>query len=99
MRVLVFGGMHMRGKSSKTGASYDMARLYVASDIKSQSKDAYTRVGVGFEAAEVECDEAVIHQLQGHSFPKVMTLITDMRMQGGKLVPVVTGIAPDKAAA
>lgn len=99
MRVLVFGGMHMRGKSAKTGAAYDMARLYVASEIKSQAKEAYTRLGVGFEAAEVECDESVIRQLQGHSFPKVMTLITDMRMQGGKLLPVVTGIAPEKASA
>jgi len=97
MRVMVFGAMHMKGKSAKTGAAYDMARLYVASDIRPASKEAYTRVGCGFEAAELDCEPEVVAQLMGRSFPAILTLQTEMRLLGGKFVPVVTGIATDEA--
>lgn len=96
MRILVFGAMHMRGKSSKTGAAYDMARLYVASDIRNASKENYTRTGVGFEAAEVDCEPAVVEALMGRSFPAVLTLETEMRLQGGKFVPCVTAVLDEK---
>ena len=101
MRILVFGAMHMRGKSSKTGAPYDMARLYVASDIRPGAKENYTRTGCGYEAAEVDCEPAVVEALQGVSFPAILTLETEMRLMGGKFVPTVVGVAADakKAAA
>lgn len=103
MRVMVFGAMHMVGKSAKTGAAYDMSRLYVASDLVSKTTDAYKRVGTGFEAAEVECEPSVVEAFiaKQQRFPAVLDLVTDMRMQGGKLVPVVTGLAEvvDKRAA
>lgn len=99
MRILVFGAMHMRGKSAKTGAAYDIARLYVASDIRNASKEAYTRTGVGFEAAEVDCEPAVVESLMGRSFPAILTLDTEMRLQGGKFVPCVVGIVDDSKTA
>lgn len=95
MRVMVFGGMHMNGKSSKTGLPYDMARLYVASNIRPASKENYTRTGFGFEAAEVDCDSSVIESLQGRSFPAILTLETEMRLLGGKFVPTVVAIVDD----
>lgn len=97
MRVMVFGAMHMKGKSAKTGAVYDMARLYVASDIRPGVKENYTRTGCGYEAAEVECEPEVVVQLMGRTFPAILTLQTEMRLQGGKFVPVVTGVAIDEA--
>lgn len=93
MKVMVFGGMHMCGKSKRTGAAYDMARLYVASDCTDKAAEGYTRVGVGYEAAEVDCEASVILALKGVAFPAVLELVTDMRMMGGKLVPVVTALA------
>lgn len=99
MRILVFGAMHMRGKSAKTGAAYDMARLYVASDIRNGSKENYTRTGVGFEAAEVDCEPSVVESLVGRTFPTILTLQTEMRLQGGKFVPCVTAVVDDKRAA
>ena len=95
MRILVFGAMHMRGKSSKTGAPYDMARLYVASDIRPGSKENYTRTGCGYEAAEVDCEPAVVEALQGVSFPAILTLETEMRLMGGRFVPTVVGVVPE----
>lgn len=99
MRILVFGAMHMRGKSAKTGAAYDMARLYVASDIRNGSKEHYTRTGVGFEAAEVDCEPSVVESLMGRTFPAILTLETEMRLQGGKFVPCVTAVLDEKKAA
>lgn len=99
MRILVFGAMHMRGKSARTGEAYDMARLYVASDIRPATKDAYTRVGCGFEAAEVDCEPEVVAALVGRTFPAMLTLETENRLQGGKLVPRVTAVRDDKKAA
>lgn len=96
MRVMVFGAMHMTGKSRKTGAAYDMARLYVASDIRPASKEDYVRVGCGFEAAEVDCEPEVVAALVGRTFPAILTLKTEMRLQGGKFVPVVTGLLADE---
>lgn len=98
MRILVFGAMHMRGKSAKTGAAYDMARLYVASDIRPATKELYTRVGCGFEAAEVDCEPEVVAALVGRTFPAILTLQTEMRLQGGKFVPCVTAVLDDKRA-
>lgn len=95
MRVMVFGAMHMKGKSAKTGAAYDMARLYVASDIRPGVKENYTRTGVGYEAAEVDCEPAVVQSLQGVSFPAILSLETEMRLIGGKFIPTVVGIAPE----
>lgn len=96
MRVMVFGAMHMTGKSAKTGAVYDMSRIYVASDLLSKTTDAYKRTASGYEAAEVECEPQVVEQFIAvqQRFPAVLDLVTDMRMQGGKLVPVVTGVVP-----
>lgn len=105
MRVMVFGAMQMSGKSRKSGLSYNMSRLYVASDLADKVTDDYKRVACGFEAAEVEAEDAVIatfHDLSHKGairFPVVMDLETDMRMQGGRLVPVVVGIVSDKKAA
>lgn len=96
MRVMVFGAMHMTGKSTKTGLAYDMARLYVASDIRPATKENYVRVGCGFEAAEVDCEPEVVAELVGRTFPAIINLKTEMRMQGGKFVPCVTGIVPDE---
>lgn len=96
MRVLVFGAMHMKGKSGKTGLDYDMARLYVASDIRPAHKENFVRQGVGYEAAEVDCEPQVLAQLQGLTFPRVLSLETEMRMQSGKFVPCVTGILADE---
>lgn len=98
MRVMVFGAMHMKGKSTKTGAAYDMARLYVASDLGDRTTDNYMRTACGFEAAEVECDPKVVLALKGRTFPAILDLDTDMRPIGGKLVPIVVGIK-EKAAA
>lgn len=94
MRVMVFGCMHMTGKSAKTGAAYDMSRLYVASDLVSKTTEVYKRTATGYEAAEVECEPQVVEQFiaSQQRFPAVLDLVTDMRMQGGRLVPVVTGI-------
>lgn len=101
MRVMVFGAMHMKGKSAKTGAAYDMARLYVASDIRPGAKENYVRTGCGYEAAEVDCEPAVVEALQGRMFPASLSLETEMRLLGGKFVPTVVGILEDtkKAAA
>lgn len=96
MRVMVFGAMHMTGKSAKTGAAYDMARLYVASDIRPATKENYVRVGCGFEAAEVDCEPEVVAELVGRTFPMILNLQTEMRLQGGKFVPCVTGIVPNE---
>lgn len=96
MRVMVFGAMHMTGKSAKTGAAYDMARLFVASDIRPVTKENYVRVGCGFEAAEVECEPEVVAELVGRTFPAFFNLKTEMRMQGGKFVPCVIGIVADE---
>lgn len=96
MRVMVFGAMHMTGKSAKTGVAYDMARLYVASDIRPVTKENYVRVGCGFEAAEVDCEAEVVAELGGRTFPAILTLKTEMRLFGGKFVPVVIGIVQDE---
>lgn len=98
MRVMVFGAMHMTGKSSKTGAAYDMARLYVASDIRPATKENYVRVGCGFEAAEVDCEPDVVAALVGRTFPTILNLQTEMRLQGGKFVPCVTAVLDEKKA-
>ena len=95
MRVMVFGAMHMRGKSAKTGTDYDMARLYVASDIRPVSKENLTRTGCGYEAAEVDCEPSVVEALQGVSFPAMLTLETEMRPMGGKFVPTVLRVVAD----
>ena len=95
MRVIVFGAVHMRGKSGKTGAAYDMARLYVASDIRPAAKENFTRTGCGYEAAEVDCEPSVVEALQGVSFPAILTLETEMRLAGGRCVPTVVGVASD----
>lgn len=94
----------MAGKSKRTGAQYDMSRLYVASDLADKATDDYKRIACGYEAAEVECEPSVVAALRDAQvkgalrFPVVLDLDTDMRLQGGKLVPVVTGIVEKKAA-
>lgn len=98
MKVMVFGVMRMQGRSAKTGAAYDMSRLYVASSIQPKATEAYVREGAGFESAEVELDPAAMPVFVALKYPIVLDLETDMRLQGGKLVPCVTGIAQKAAA-
>lgn len=99
MRVMVFGVMSMQGKSAKTGMAYNMARLYVASDLTNKATEAYKRRGAGFEAAEVDLEESAVDAFLGLTYPAILTLETSMRMQGGKLAPVVTGLIQEKARA
>lgn len=92
MRVLVVGALSMSGKAKKTGSPYAICRAYVCSAIESKQTADYDRKGYGFEVTEVEVDPAAIGQFQSHRFPVVLDLETDMRPQGGKLVPFVVGV-------
>lgn len=92
MRVLVFGVSDQQGTSKKTRTSYRMTRCYVAQQITSRKTEDYNRIGYGFEAAEVDLDPAALPQFAGVQFPSVLDLDTDMRLQSGRMLPVVTGI-------
>lgn len=98
MKVLVLGALSMVGKSAKTGAAYDMKRLYVASPMGSKLTDAYRRDAAGFEVAELEVESDKFAPFLNVQYPCQLDLITDMRLQGGKLLPVVVGVAARQAA-
>lgn len=96
MRVLVLGVLSMIGKAKKTGSDYQIRRALVGSPIQPKRTTDYDRQGYGYETTEVEVDESAFAQFADHRYPAVLDLATDMRPIGGKLVPVVVGVAVPK---
>jgi len=99
MRVTVIGVMRLRGVSSKTNNSYDMCRLYCLQPIELRSSEKMTVSGGGYQAAEISLHPDALELFASQKLPCVLELETEMEMQRGQMVPVVTGIKAAKAAA
>lgn len=98
MKVLVLGVINMAGTSKKTGTGYDMFRVITGSEITAVSREGFQRRGAGYEPADIDLAPEAFNQFTGFKYPVVLDLETDMRLSGGKLVPICIGVK-EKAAA
>jgi len=93
MQVTVLGVRRMQGVGKASKQPYDMATLLVMQSIRPFSKEGLNISGYGFEPSEVSLKPEALEQFSGCKFPCVLDVDTDMENRGGKLQPVVIGIA------
>ena len=66
LEMIVAGVVRLAGKSKKTGNDYDFSQVHVLDLIQPTGA---VKQCEGFEPRVMECDEAVVSQLRGASFP------------------------------
>mgnify|MGYP001767571657 CR=1 FL=1 len=91
MKAHIIGVSRMHGTSKKTGRPYDMARCYVLQPCDVVANDAYTKVGHGYQVAEMEMRPDALTKFSDLKFPATVELITDNEMQFGRIITVITG--------
>lgn len=93
MQVTVLGVRRMQGVGKASKQPYDMAALLVMQSIRPFAKEGLNISGYGFEPSEVALKSEALEEFAGCKFPCVLDVETDMENRGGKLQPIVTGIA------
>lgn len=92
MKVICAGVRHQYGKSKKTGKNYDMAAVITLCPIGAAATADYTKIGHGYEMAEIDLRPDAMEQFANLQFPCTVDLMTDMEQRFGRMVPVVVGI-------
>lgn len=97
MQVTVLGVRRMQGVGKTSKQPYDMATLLVMQPIRPFSKEGLNISGYGYEPSEVSLKSDALDQFSGFKFPALLDVETDMENRGGKLQPVVVGLAKKAA--
>lgn len=99
MKALIAGIERMFGHSAKTGRDYDMCRVYVLEPAQPGKFEKREVIAHGFRVVEVDATPEAVAAMAGLKFPGTYDLEVDMAARGGKLVPVVVGLAAVRTAA
>lgn len=98
MKILVLGFAQMSG-ISKANSAYNICQVFAGEKVSPVTLEKMKKIGVGFEPVTIPMDESCIPAFASleSKFPAVFELVTDMRLRGGKMEPIVVGIKPAAA--
>ena len=102
MKLQLVGVRRITGKSFKrdpNGREYDMCAVLSLQPIEPRSGDNYQLVGHGYEVVEVECSPEAVASFKNLKFPATVEVVTETDFRGGRIVQIVTGVAPAVSAA
>lgn len=99
MKANVCGVKRMAGTAKSSGNAYEMCNVSVMVPVEQVNNPKMQINGAGFGVMEIPLAVEALPQFMQQKYPVQMTLLTEVRMRGGKPETIVVGFEPASKAA